>query len=358
MKYIVYVTTNLKSKVNDVNRVFIGVHKVNNPAFFDGYLGDSVYMGKANSFMYPKTPFQYAVKKYGVKAFTRSTLFVYDNKEDAYKKKRELVNSEFIKQPHTYNVKEDDDSKKLYQFDLNGNLVHEWDTITDARDVYSYPTSKFNSACELRYKFLDYYWSFTPEIDIKKYGPMKTEYIHLYSKDGKYLKEFVNKSRCAEYLGLDERQVKDLVYNGKLIKGKYYLCNRIVDIFIPRPRRTLVKSEIFVYDNKTSEFLGSYVGKKVFNVIGTHSFKKIYTAMMMNNGWYKGFYLSFDPVEKVPERIGSKRRIEVYTKDGNLIEVLESIKDLREKYNLTSAQVNKIFRGVKNHPNYIFMYSK
>ena len=187
---------------------------------------------------------------------------------------------------------------------------------------------------------------------------MKTEYIHLYSKDGKYLKEFVNKSRCAEYLGLDERQVKDLVYNGKLVKGKYYLSNRIVDIFIPRPRRTLVKSEIFVYDNKTSEFLGSYVGKKVFNVIGTHSFKKIYTAMMMNNGWYKGFYLSFDPVEKVPERIGSKRRIEVYTKDGNLIEVLESIKDLREKYNLTSAQVNKIFRGVKNHPNYIFMYSK
>ena len=54
--------------------------------------------------MYPKTPFQYAVKKYGTDSFQRSILYVFDNEEDAYNKEFELVNLEFIQQEHVYNI--------------------------------------------------------------------------------------------------------------------------------------------------------------------------------------------------------------------------------------------------------------
>ena len=42
MKYIVYLTKNLKSTINGLNRIYIGVHKTENPNIFDGYLGCGV----------------------------------------------------------------------------------------------------------------------------------------------------------------------------------------------------------------------------------------------------------------------------------------------------------------------------
>ena len=104
MKYIVYLTINLKSKVNGINRMYCGIHKVTDIEQFDNYLGDGVYMNQPSTYMYPKTPFQYAVKKYGVTSFKRITLFAYDTLEEAILKEKEIVNDEFIKQTYTYNT--------------------------------------------------------------------------------------------------------------------------------------------------------------------------------------------------------------------------------------------------------------
>lgn len=76
--------------------------------------------------MFPKTPFQYAVKKYGTNSFERTTLYIYDTEEQAYKKESELVDLDFIKLDYTYNACLGGIHycmyKPLYQFDLEGNL--------------------------------------------------------------------------------------------------------------------------------------------------------------------------------------------------------------------------------------------
>ena len=87
MKYIVYQTV---SKVN--NKIYVGVHKTETPEQFDGYLGCGVYIYRPSSYMNPKTHFQYAVKKYGIKNFIRTTLKELDNENDAYALEAELVN--------------------------------------------------------------------------------------------------------------------------------------------------------------------------------------------------------------------------------------------------------------------------
>ena len=116
MKYIVYLTTNKKSKINGLNRIYVGVHGTKDPNIFDGYLGDSVRTNQASTYKYPKTPFQCAVKKYGVSAFERVTLFVFNTAEEAYAKEHEIVNEEFVNQSHTYNTFEEK-IETLYQFD-------------------------------------------------------------------------------------------------------------------------------------------------------------------------------------------------------------------------------------------------
>ena len=168
MKYIVYLTTNNKSKVNGQNRIYIGVHETKNPEVFDGYLGDSVYVNQSSTFKYPKTPFQCAVKKYGTEAFKRQTLFVCDTKEAAYKKLAELVTEDFVKQDHVYNlnVESEYSASPIYQFNIEGEFVRKWDCLSDAYSFYGYPREKFESAILYRYVLVNSFWATTPTINV------------------------------------------------------------------------------------------------------------------------------------------------------------------------------------------------
>ena len=125
MKYIVYQTVN---KIN--NKIYIGVHGTTDPEEFDGYLGCGISIHRPATYMNPKTPFQYAVKKYGVKSFIRTTLKIFDNEIDAYDLEQWLVDKQFIKREDTYNlilggqseIKNSNPKKKVYMYDLDGNF--------------------------------------------------------------------------------------------------------------------------------------------------------------------------------------------------------------------------------------------
>lgn len=129
MKFIVYLTLCTAN-----GKIYIGVHKTN-PDIFDGYLGCGVYIKSPISYKKSKTPFQYAVNKYGVDKFKRITLGVFDTKEEAFNLERQLVNEEFLKRKDTYNVKEGGEGGcapsrivKVYMYDLKGNFVKEFES--------------------------------------------------------------------------------------------------------------------------------------------------------------------------------------------------------------------------------------
>ena len=86
MKYIVFLTTGLKS-----NRNYIGVHKTENPSEFDGYLGDGINIGKASSFMYPKSALQFSVKMDGARNFKRITLATCNTFKEACIKANKII---------------------------------------------------------------------------------------------------------------------------------------------------------------------------------------------------------------------------------------------------------------------------
>lgn len=132
MKYIVYQTTN---KVN--NKIYIGVHKTENPEIFDGYLANGVYIYRPSSYMNPRTYFQYAVKKYGIKNFIRTNIKVFDTEEEAYALEAELVNQEFIERDDTYNLilggrSTEQFMVKVYMYDLDGNFEREFESLISA----------------------------------------------------------------------------------------------------------------------------------------------------------------------------------------------------------------------------------
>lgn len=134
MKYIVYQTV---CKVN--NKIYIGVHGTETPDDFDGYIGNGISIYRPSTYMNPKTPFQYAVKKYGIKNFLRTTIKEFDNELDAYELEKELVNADFLKRNDVYNLAlggrlpdHANPRKKIYMYDLDGNFEREFDSLNSA----------------------------------------------------------------------------------------------------------------------------------------------------------------------------------------------------------------------------------
>ena len=91
MKYIVYKTTCL---IN--NKIYIGVHKTEDPKIFDGYLGRGHFIGGTHYLRFPESPLHYAIIKYGELNFNREILHTFETEELAYEKESQIVDEKFI----------------------------------------------------------------------------------------------------------------------------------------------------------------------------------------------------------------------------------------------------------------------
>lgn len=160
-KYIVYKTTN---KIN--NKIYIGVHRTNID-IDDGYIGCGLYNSINSIKQFKSYKFHKAVKKYGIKNFIRETLFEYDDteagKRAAYKKEAELVNREFLKRKDVYNmclggkVPSSMSEREIAQYDMDGNFLRTYHSITQASQLTGIPHSGIQSACSGNIKFCKEY---------------------------------------------------------------------------------------------------------------------------------------------------------------------------------------------------------
>lgn len=130
MKYLVYLTI-----CTENNKIYVGVHKTEDPEVFDGYIGCGVNINVPSSYKKSKTPFQFAVNKYGTKKFKRITLGVFDKKEEAFYLESCIVTEAFIKRNNTYNIKlggtgdcAEKRKRKIYMYDLDGNFIENFDS--------------------------------------------------------------------------------------------------------------------------------------------------------------------------------------------------------------------------------------
>ena len=219
MKFIVYQTI-----CTENNKIYIGVHGTDSPDEFDGYIGNGVYIRRPASYKKSKTPFQYAVNKYGVDKFIRTVLKVFDEESDAYKLEAEIVNEEFIKRADTYNLipggrhntNQAKQYVKVYMYDLDGNFIRGFDTVTAANKFVNPKAiggGHLSRAIRLghthwgfqfSYEHLPFMKKFTPK-QYKRYNPFpklmeekkEKKPIAMYDMDGNFVKEFSRLSECA-----------------------------------------------------------------------------------------------------------------------------------------------------------------
>lgn len=133
------------------NKIYIGIHETEDPSRNDLYLGDGVIASHPSTYKKSKTPFQYAVNKYGPKNFKRYTIKVCDTQEEALKIEANLVDEKFIKRKDTYNIAIDgglppNSSIEIYQYDFEGNFIKSWKSAIDASEYFNIDSTSIRNA--------------------------------------------------------------------------------------------------------------------------------------------------------------------------------------------------------------------
>jgi hypothetical protein len=190
-KYIVYVTTNIKN-----NKIYVGVHGTETPNEFDGYIGNGINIRK--SLNNPKEPFEFAVKKYGFAAFKRATIAIFDTVEEALDLEADIVNEDFVKRKDTYNIALGGglppvSNKVIYQYDLNGNFLKEWHSITEAGNYYKVKSSTIGKAVLFKRTSVKFLWADykVDNLDLQTFNLYSPEIpVFIYDCYGEFVKEY------------------------------------------------------------------------------------------------------------------------------------------------------------------------
>lgn len=207
--WIVYQTTNL---IN--NKIYIGVHKTKNPFEFDGYLGNGIYVNNPNTYIYAKTKFESAVKKYGVKNFNRTVLSIFNNEEEAYNLEGLLVNENFLSRSDVYNMilGGNYSNSKLYQYSVKGEFIKEF--ISN--------NSKYIQSAILG-NLVDnkYYFCYVKAENYSKARDIytKSRTIYQYNSNGKFIKEWKYLDALKEF---PKDGINQAIRHKRLTKSGYY----------------------------------------------------------------------------------------------------------------------------------------
>lgn len=356
MKYIVYLTTN---KIN--KKIYIGVHATETPEKFDGYYGCGV--SKKHPVQHPKTPFQYAIKKYGYDAFERSTIKIFDSYEEAFKLEAELVNEDFIKRSDTYNViigggGMPDNSKKIYQYNLDGIFIKSWESATIAGKELNVCATLISQAAVHHTTSLKSLWSFEkylklPLEDFNVYNPEKK--LYTYNLNFEFLKEYNSMSEFAKEFNTSISHINRAIQQ-KYVLGGVYISDEKVDKFTPVIRMKLTGlihqyslEGIYIQSFKDIKEVEAKFGENMRGINPSIREGRAYKNFL----WLRGE--KQDSVKPIKKTKGVARKVGQYTLDGQLVKIYKSVREARSNF----SAVDKMLRGERNHINgFIFKYEE
>ena len=355
MNYIVYVTKNIVTNI-----LYIGVHKTQDADVFDGYIGCGVNINRPSSYAKPHTPFQLAVKKYGIKNFVRSIIKVCDTKEEAYKLEGELVTIKEVYSDKYYNCQvggiiNTPEPKTIYQYSIDGKFIKEWNR-DEAGEMYL--VSNFSSAIRHKQKLAGFYWSYDKldQLDMNEYSkPNIPQTIYEYSKEGvcigiyESLHDFKQPGKICR-----------AIQTNKLYKDKYYSYT-LYEKFIPKITSRIYKDiTIYIYDQNGNYYDSAKGIINTLKLIGGKSRGSLYDALNLQKP-YKGFQFSLEKKDSMPPVISktAKKPVDVFDIYGNLLKTYNSTNEAISDLHLDSSTVHRCLKGTaRQTKGYILKYHK
>lgn len=356
IKFIVYETTNVINK-----KIYVGVHKTNNPYGFDGYLGNGIYATQPYTYQYAKTKFQYAVKKYGPENFIRKTLAVFETEQEAYALEEEIVNESFLARDDVYNmvlggVYYYSRKTKVFRYTIQGEYITEYDSMADAANKLSCNYTLISYAIRKKSVAKNSLWSTDKldHLDLSLYniGDNHSKHVSIYFKNGLWYKDYKSLQSCSNDLGITRASILNGARLGICINNQYYCSFIKADSYDVAKKRYIDTRPVYKYDSN-GIYICEYISQKQAEQEnkGSNITKSIKLKQPDKHG-----YLWC--LEKLP-RYNTKhrcmqKRVGKYDLNGKLVEIYDSASQAA-KNNGTS--VWKVLSGTnKTQKGYVYKY--
>lgn len=355
MKYIVYQTTNL---VN--NKIYIGYHKTENPDVFDGYIGCGVKLSNPYFINNPKTPFQYALKKYGIKNFKRTTIAVFDSSEEALDLESKIVNIDFIKRKDTYNVCLGGNAGSylfpINQFDNTGKLIYKWDNMAIAAETLGISHTSINNAKLHKGSCLGYFWSTEDTINPKEFSYHVGTKTYQYDNEGILIGQYASITEAAHSINGSDKAIWRAIKTGMKHKN-FYWSFTLFEQYTPIKKISLRNIKLFIYDLDGNFIRELNTGKELKEFYKITHYGNLKEAIQ-NNRPYKNTQISLEKLEKM-EKVtifsnNLAKRIGRFDLNGNLLQEYNCIKSALKEY---GSGVNRVLTNKqKSTKGFIFKY--
>lgn len=114
-------------------------------------------------------------------------------------------------------------AKKCYEYDMKGNFIKEWGSISEAAEYYNDVTGNVCAACSGKYKtFHGHIWSYKrEEIDVNAHRNSSGERTYQYSKEGELIAEYFNMKDTVEASGVDKSNITKCCLGKRKTAGGY-----------------------------------------------------------------------------------------------------------------------------------------
>ena len=352
MKYIVYLTENIQN-----NKIYVGVHKTENPDIFDGYYGNGINIKDQSKLKHPKEPFHYALKKYGFKNFRRNTIKVFDTLEEALELEKQIVDQDFINRKDTYNITLGGGMPLIkqvivYQFSLDGTLLNSYESIKSASKIINIDDSAIGYAIKNKTTSGGYLWATTKTINIEDYTTsLQRKEVYLYTKEGEFAYEFKSLSECSRFLGMSIGPVQRAYYQKWKI-GDFYISDQKLNYY--KPEKIQCNGDYHQYSLDGS-YIRTFTSRKELMEYFGCNMDGINQSIRMGKPYKEYLWCRGDKQESVkPYKLKEKtRKVGQYTLDGQLVKIYNTVREARKDF----GNVNKVLKGLaKQCKGYTFKY--
>lgn len=358
-KYIVYETTNL---IN--GKIYVGLHKTENPDVFDSYLGNGILVNKPSTYQHAKTAFQYAVKKYGPSNFKRKTLAVFDTLEEASDLEEQIVNEKFLERDDVYNMVLGglggylvSNRVKVFQYDLKGNFIREYQSMIDAAMQLSCDYTAISAAVRKKIKIKNSFWNTdkVDKLDLDNYnlGNNHQAETHVYLSTGEYYKSFPNQTQASKELKVSTDAIRHSKIEGVLVKKGMYYCSSVKADSYDKARTEYIKFRSVYKYNPDGSFNSEYGTQLEAELENKTNISK---AIKLKIPDEKGFLWGLEKLENYnkPKKKNEKRSVGKYDLEGNLVETYTSA---TKAANENGTSVWKVLSGTnQTHKGHVYRY--
>ncbi|WP_028890808.1 NUMOD1 domain-containing DNA-binding protein [Tenacibaculum sp. 47A_GOM-205m] len=170
--------------------------------------------------------FYNAISTYGVEAFTWEQIDMAVSFNELAEKEKNYILKYNSKEGGFNSDRGGGFEKKVFQYDLKGNLVKSYNSLTKASETVNTSKQSISRACLSTNKLYDnFYWSYIYKEPFKPDTDNRKKVVYQYALNGEYVAEYLSVAEASRQTGFNKTSI------AKVCRGERNKCGNYLWVY-------------------------------------------------------------------------------------------------------------------------------